>query len=215
MRLLTLPGVFAPISDSRLLADALEREPLPAGARVLDLCAGSGLLALTAARRGWRASAVDVSRRAVATVRLNAALRGLRVRARRGWLFEPVAGERFDLIVANPPYVPAEDDALPERGARRAWDAGRDGRAVLDAILDAAPAHLRPGGALLVTHSSIIGTDVTRHRLERGGLRSEVVDARIGPLGPLMRDRAPLLERRGLLPAGVREEAVVVIAGRA
>lgn len=212
---MTLPGVFAPISDSRLLARALEAERLEPGTRVLDLCTGSGLLALTAARRGCEVTAVDVSRRAVATVRINAARSGLRVRTLRGRLFEPVGRERFDLIVANPPYVPAAEDAVPTRGARRAWDAGRDGRAVLDALLDEAPRHLRAHGAVLVTHSSIVGTAATRHRLARGGLRAEVVGCEVGPLGPLMRERTPLLERRGLLAPQARDEAIVVVAGRA
>ncbi len=61
MRLVTLPGVFAPISDSRMLADVLRNETLVPESRVLDLCTGSGLLALTAAGRGVRdVTAVDV-----------------------------------------------------------------------------------------------------------------------------------------------------------
>src|SRR5689334_17657235 len=103
MRLLTLPGVFRPISDTWLLAEALEREQLPPGARVLDLCSGSGALAVHAAAHA-EVTAVDISRRAVLTIRLNAALNGVRVRARRGDLFAAVAGERFDAIVSNPPY---------------------------------------------------------------------------------------------------------------
>ena len=79
MRLVTLPGVFRPISDTWLLADALDREGLPPGARVLDLCSGSGALAIRAARRA-QATAVDVSLRAVATIRLNALLNGVKVK---------------------------------------------------------------------------------------------------------------------------------------
>ena len=118
MRLVTLPGVFRPISDTWLLADALDREPLAPGARVLDLCAGSGALAVRAALGGRRdVTAVDVSRRAVLTVRINAALNRVRVRARRGDLFAAVAGERFDAIVCNPPYVPVET-SFARAGAR-------------------------------------------------------------------------------------------------
>src|SRR3954447_16323625 len=131
MRLVTLPGVFRPISDTWLLADALDREPLPRGARVLDLCSGSGALAVRAALGGrdrevW---AVDVSRRAVLTIRLNAARNRVRVRAVGGDLLSAVAGQRFDAIVSSPPYVPALSDTLPTAGPERAWDAGRDGRA--------------------------------------------------------------------------------------
>ena len=215
MRLVTLPGVFRPISDSHMLAEALRRETLPAGARVLDLCTGSGLLAITAALRGVRdVTAIDVSRRALLTVRINARLNGVKIRTLRGSLFEPVRGERFDAIVSNPPYVPAETDELPSRGLRRAWDAGWDGRALLDRLLAEAPAHLRPGGRLLIVHSSILDLDATVRALTGAGLRVDVASRSRGPLGPLMSSRREHLEARGLLRPGQTEEEVRVIRAR-
>jgi release factor glutamine methyltransferase len=215
VHLVTLPGVFKPISDSRMLADALRRETLPPGSRVLDLCTGSGFLALTAALRGVRdVTAVDVSRRSLLTVRLNARLNGVRIRTLRGSLFEPVAGEAFDAIVSNPPYVPAEDDELPTRGPQRAWDAGPDGRALLDRLLAEAPDHLRPGGCLLVVHSSILGFDASERMLREGGLRVDVAARARGPLGPLMSARREHLEARGMLEPGQGEEDVHVIRAR-
>ncbi|HET8757031.1 MAG TPA: HemK2/MTQ2 family protein methyltransferase [Solirubrobacteraceae bacterium] len=218
---MTLPGVFRPISDTWLLADALDREPLPPGARVLDLCSGSGALAIRAALGGRRAAArdreapgsartvvaVDVSRRAVATIRLNAALNGVRVDARRGDLFGAVAGERFDAIVSNPPYVPAATDELPAHGLARAWDAGRDGRALLDRICAGAARHLRPGGVILLVHSSLLGYEPTAEALD--GLEVDVAAAERGRLGPLMRAR----RAAGLIPA-VEHEDVLVVRGR-
>jgi release factor glutamine methyltransferase len=216
VRIVTLPGVFRPISDSRMLAAALREQTLPPRASVLDVCTGSGLLAVCAALRGTReVTAVDVSRRALLTTRLNARLNGVRVRTLRGSLFEPVGAQRFDAIVSNPPYVPADTDELPTRGAQRAWDAGRDGRAFLDRLLDEAPAHLRPGGFLLVVHSSVIGRDETLRRMEAGGLEAEVIVRERSPLGPLLTERAPVLEARGLLPPGQRHEDVLVFRGRA
>ena len=210
MRLVTPPGVFRPISDTWLLADALDREPLPPGARVLDLCSGSGALAVRAALPDSRhVVAVDVSRRAVATIRLNALLNRVRVDARRGDLLSAVAGEQFDAIVSNPPYVPAPTDELPERGLARAWDAGRDGRALLDRICAEAPAHLRPGGVILLVHSSLLGYEPTAEALRAGRLVVDVVAQERGPLGPLMRARRDA----GLIPA-VDEEEVLVVRGR-
>jgi release factor glutamine methyltransferase len=211
MRLVVPPGVFRPISDTWLLADALDRERLPPGARVLDLCSGSGALAVRAALAAAprHVTAVDISRRAIATIRLNAALNRVRVRVRRGDLYGAVAGERFDAIVSNPPYVPAIADDLPVRGLARAWDAGRDGRALLDRVCAGAPRHLRPGGVLLVVHSSLLGLEPTVAALRAGGLDVEVAAREPGPLGPLMRARRDA----GLIPA-VDAEEVLVVRGR-
>jgi release factor glutamine methyltransferase len=216
LRLVTLPGVFRPISDSRFLADVLREQTFPPRASALDLCTGSGILALTAAQRGARSvTAIDVSHRAVATVKLNARRNRLKnVRAIRGDLYEPVAGQRFDAIVSNPPYVPSEDDELPTSGPARAWDAGRDGRLILDRIIAGADEHLRPGGFILVTHSSLLGVERTCADLEDAGLEAECVARRRGPLGPLMSARVETLEAQGLLAPGQRHEDVVIIRGR-
>jgi len=172
LRLVVPPGVYAPRSDTALLA-----EHLPPAERVLELCAGTGALALTAAARGARrVVAVDRSARAVLAARLNARLNGVKIRTLRGSLFEAVPGEQFDAIACNPPYVPAETNELPSSGPSRAWDGGRDGRALLDRLLAEAPAHLRPGGRLLVVHSSILDFDATGRALEAGGLRVDVAD---------------------------------------
>jgi release factor glutamine methyltransferase len=215
VRIFTLPGVFQPRSDARLLATAMRDGALARGARVLEVFTGSGGIAVAAAREGAReVIAVDVSRRALASAWINARRNGARVRVRRGDLFAPVAGERFDLILANPPYVPSAGDALP-RGARsRAWEGGTDGRLLLDRLCAEAPAHLAPGGALLIVQSSVCGERATLERLAAAGFDAERVAARRGPLGALMRERAPLLETRGLLAPGQREEELLVLAGR-
>lgn len=210
MRLVTLPGVFRPRSDAWLLAAAM-REHLPPAGAVLDLCTGSGVLAVAAARAGGRVTAVDVSRRAIVCARLNARLNGVRIRALRGDLLAPVAGERFDAVVSNPPYLPAADDHLPRHGAARAWQAGREGRALLDRLCDEAPEHLRPGGTLMLVQSSVSGESATLERLRRAGLESEVVARHRGPLGPLLAGRVAVLEARGLLEPGQREEEILVV----
>ena len=122
--------------------------------------------------------------------------------------------KQFDLIVSNPPYVPAENDVLPSHGAARAWDAGRNGRALIDRLCDEAPAHLRPGGTLLLVHSSVCGERSTLERLQSRGLETEVMARRRGGLGPILAARAPALQERGLLPPGGVEELVVIRARR-
>lgn len=214
MRLATPPGVFRPRSDSWLLARHLRRQLEP-GSSVADLGTGSGVLAVTAAQNGAKAvTAVDVSRRAVLTARFNALLNGVSIDVVRGDLFEPLAGRRFDLIVSNPPYVPAADDALPTRGPMRAWEAGRDGRVLLDRICVEAPAHLCSGGRLLLIHSDVCDVSRTVALLAAQGLEVDVIARERGPLGPLLRARRDELARRGLVDGDGQSEELVVVLGR-
>ncbi|WP_428985989.1 HemK2/MTQ2 family protein methyltransferase [Streptomyces pyxinicus] len=207
--------MYAPQDDTELLAEALREEILPPGSRVLDVGTGSGALALEAARRGAEVTAVDVSRRAVWTARLNAWTMRLPVRIHRGNLFGPVGDRTYDLILANPPYVPAPHAARTPRGRSRAWDAGADGRMLLDRICRDAPALLRPGGVLLTVHSALSDPDRTLELLRSAGLKAAVVRRRWIGLGPVLRSREEWLRRRGLLEASEdREELVVIRAER-
>jgi release factor glutamine methyltransferase len=205
------PGVYPPQEDTYLLAEALDREPLRPGADVLDVGTGGGALALAAARRGARVTAVDTAWRAVLATRLNAALARLDVEVLHGDLLTPAAGRRFDLIVTNPPYVPAPGGHPPRGGQARAWDAGRDGRALVDRICAGAAALLRPGGALLLVHSAVCGVDSTLERLALAGLGTAVTDRRWIPFGPVMRSRARWLEDQGLIAPGQEKEELVII----
>ena len=214
MRTVVLPGVLRPPSDARLVVAAMEEHDLPRGASVLDVFTGSGILAVSAAMLGARAvTATDISRRAVLNARLNGVLNRVRLRARRGDLFAPVTGERFDLVLANPPYVPGADDELPAGGAERAWEGGRSGRLLIDRFCAEVASHLSPGGSVLIVHSSLCGEDPTRDTLREVGLEVDVLSRERGPLGPITRARAQLLERRGLLGPGEREEEMLVIRG--
>jgi release factor glutamine methyltransferase len=213
MRIARIPGVFEPRSDTWLLAAHLRRLPQVRGT-VIDVCTGSGALAITAARAAARSvTAVDVSRRALWTVRINARLNGVRVRPRRGELLSAVAGEAFDMIVSNPPYLPSEGER-PARGTARHTEAGLRGRALLDELIAQAPGHLRPGGVLLVTHSSVNGEEETLERMAAAGLEPALLERRRGPLGPLLSARRPQLEAHGLLAPGEHEEDLVIVAGR-
>ncbi|HWA37501.1 MAG TPA: 50S ribosomal protein L3 N(5)-glutamine methyltransferase [Burkholderiales bacterium] len=125
---------------------------LPQPKRVLDLCTGSGCLAALAARAFPRAEVVasDLSPDALAVARKNV---GRRVRLVESDLFEKLRDERFDLILANPPYVDAPAmRALPREyrhEPRLALAAGKDGLVVVDRILREAKEHLTPRGLLL------------------------------------------------------------------
>ncbi len=216
MKLLRLPGTYPPQADTWLLADVLRRSGLADGRRVLDVGTGTGALALAASAGGAHSvTAVDLSARSLASAWVNTRRSGARVRLLRGDLLGPVRGERFDLVVANPPYVPAAGDVLPRHRSARCWDAGVDGRALLDRFCAEAPRLLAPGGALLLVHSTVADPGRTQEHLTAGGLRVTEVARVAVPLGPVMRARAGMLAERGLLAAGQETEEVVVIAGHA
>jgi release factor glutamine methyltransferase len=204
--LLTPPGVFRPRSDSWILADAL-RDRVEPGATALDPFTGSGVLAVAAARAGAATTAVDVSRRAVACARLNARLNRVAVQVVRGSDLGPLGERRFDLIAANPPYIPSPE--RPARGAARAWEAGPDGRRFIDRLCAEAPERLNSGGRLLMIHSSICGEEVTIGALTAGGLEAEVIERRSGPIGPLMAEGLAHLRANGRCPAADHEELLL------
>lgn len=204
MRIITpLPGVFRPRSDTWLLANVVRDEDAVRGAEVLELGTGSGAIAVSAAKAGaGRVTVVDVSRRALATAWLNARINGVRVTPRHGDLFEPVRGERFDIVASNPPYLPS--DRVPRRGASRAWEGGKDGRSIIERICANVAAHLKPGGSVLLVHSSVNGVARTLDALEATGLDASVVLREPGTVGPLLAAKMPELDA----------EEIYVVRGR-
>jgi len=158
MALLVPPGVFHPefFFATRFFVRYLARRavtPMMRGTRlrVLDVGTGSGALALFLARRGAEIVAIDINPEAVCAARCNAVLHGVGewVRVLEGDLFAGLGGEQFDLILFNPPFYerPARDMA------DRAWTGG-PGNVTLRRFLTEAPAHLAPGGELLVCGST-------------------------------------------------------------
>jgi len=111
------------------------------GERALDLCTGNGIQAILLAAHADRVIATDVNPRALAFAAFNAALNGAdNIETRAGSFFEPVEGEQFDLVVANPPYVVSPESAYLFR------DSGMRGDAVSELVVRAAPTVLAPGG---------------------------------------------------------------------
>lgn len=215
MLLLRPPGVYRANSDTALLIDVLREGRYAAGCRVLDIGTGTGALALASARAGAASvTAVDLSLRSVAAAWINSRLHRLPLTVRRGDLFGPVTGQRFDLILANPPYVPAATNVLRRHRITRCWDGGFDGRALLDRICAEGPALLAPAGTMLIVHSAVCDEQVTLSRLADAGLHAEVLSRCTLPFGPVMRVRAAMLEARGLVEPGQRDEELVVIGAR-
>ncbi|GAB2842827.1 methyltransferase [Actinocorallia aurea] len=195
-----------------MLCRAIDDVAVPPGAHALDVCTGTGRVAIAAARGGAaRVTAVDISRRAVLCAAVNSRLRGLRVRVRRGDLFGPVGGERFDLITANPPYVPRAQGRPRRHGRGRAWDAGPDGRTAVDRICAGAVDLLAPGGVLLLVHSALCGISPTLDALRSAGLHATVVRREPDGFGSIMGPRAAELAASGLIAPGQDHADLVVI----
>jgi len=211
------PGIYPPQQDSQLLIDAMSQAGLASGARVADLCTGSGVVAIAAAGAGAaEVSAFDICPRAVRHARNTALADGVSVQVHRGSWARAVEFGPFDLVVANPPYVPqapADDSAsIPATaGPPQAWNAGADGRMVLDPLCAAAPLLLDEGGTLLVVQSECSNVKKTLSALRGHGMRVEVVAQQFVPFGPVMSARSQWLTGAGLLPPGRREERLVVI----
>lgn len=212
MFLLRPPAVYRPQGDSALLGRALLRAAPAPGAQVLDVCTGTGVIAVVAARLGAaRVHAVDISAPAVFAAYCNARLRRLPVTTERGDFLARTAGRRYDVVTANPPYVPTPPDGRRRSRRSTAWNAGEDGRACVDRLCAAAPRLLRENGMLLLVHSSLCGTDTTLRLLRGVGLRPSVVARQVQPFGPVLLERAAWLEERGLIDRGQRTEELVVI----
>jgi len=148
--------VLVPRPETELVVEAAIALLPPKGA-LLDLCTGSGCIAISAAlaRPDARVVATEISPEALRVARENAATLGATVELLEGDLDAPVAaGERFDLIVSNPPYVPSgEIDGLSRevrREPRIALDGGEDGLHVIRRIVSCAPSRLRPDGLLVI-----------------------------------------------------------------
>lgn len=124
-------------------------EMIPVGASVLDLGCGSGVVSVFAAQRAGRVVATDINPAAVRCTRINALLNGVdgKVEVREGDLFAPLAGERFDVIVFNPPYLPGAPRSDFERALRSEGLAERFAAGLGE--------HLAPGGVAWLLLSSI------------------------------------------------------------
>ena len=149
------PRVLIPRADTETLAEAMCACLTP-GLRVLDMGAGSGALAISAALAcpQARVTGADISEDALAVARENGERLGARVEWVRSDLFSALEGRCFDMIVSNPPYIPTGELEGLQREVRRepvlALDGGEDGLACYRAIVRGLPGRLCPGGSLLL-----------------------------------------------------------------
>ncbi len=211
MFLLRLPGVYSPQADTALLMRAAGHPSIPRGGRVLDMCTGTGALAIDAVRKGADSvTAIDLSWRALLSAWANSRLHRVSVDLRHADSTRYEDGCGYDLVLANPPYVPGPHNGSA-RGAARAWDAGPAGRDVLDPLCRMLPRLMNPNATGLIVHSALCDPGLTVGRLRAGGLKASVVSQAYVAFGPVLTARAGALEAAGLLNAGQRVERLVVI----
>ncbi len=146
------------------------------GADVLEIGSGSGVVLAALAGMGAGAvCGVDIEEAAVRAgeALLRAMGAGALAEFRRGDLWEPVAGRRFDLVVANLPHFPSP--ACDFSGRLASWsNGGEDGRRLLDPFLGGLARHLAPGGRAVITHNAFVDLARTRRLLAEEGLAARV-----------------------------------------
>lgn len=180
IELVILPGVLNPVllRTGAILAQAVQRVPVAAaagdeiGPRALDMGTGSGIGAIAAARRGFDVVAVDLNPEAVRCARINVLLNRVedRVRIVAGDLFHPLAGERFDLVLFNPPFFCGHPDH-PADLAWRSTDVMERFAAGLDGVLT-------PVGQALIVLSTDGGQQRMLSALEDQGFRCDLESSR-------------------------------------
>jgi release factor glutamine methyltransferase len=210
-------GVYPPQEDSQLLIDVMDKTGLARGRRIADLCTGSGVVAIAAADQGAASvSAFDISPRAVHVARQQVAMSGVDVDVHLGSWARAAEFGPFDLVVCNPPYVPYDPavdglDVPSHIGPPCAWDAGCDGRLVLDPLCASMRNLLADGGTMLLVQSEFAEPRKTLAALASSGLDAEILAWQWIPFGPVLSARAQWLEDTGRLEPGRREEELVVI----
>lgn len=209
-------GVYRPQHDSWLLIDALERSGAVAGCTVVDLCAGSGVVAIAAANLGASAVAtLDISPSAVRCTRANALAAQVDVDARLGSWTQALEDEPFDVVVCNPPYVPVAPETSMEvvvsTDPTASWNGGPDGRLVLDPLCRSAAAILAEGGSLFLVQSEFADVDQSVRLLRTGGLDAGVFATQRIRFGPVLHSQTRWLHDTGRLVDARTEEELVVI----
>jgi release factor glutamine methyltransferase len=171
-------NVYEPAEDTFLLADNLD---VHKGERVLELGTGCGLLAILAAKVGVQVVATDINPAALKCARANAVKHRVEdcIDFRLGDLFEPVVREHFDLVIFNPPYLPVEPEEALCGPLDRAWEAGPDGRRIIDRFLRELSNHLTPNGRVLFVQSSLANISKTLRVLETSGFKVNTIHKKL------------------------------------
>jgi release factor glutamine methyltransferase len=168
----THPEVYEPAEDTFLFAENLD---IQRGDEVLEIGTGTGLITVYAAQRTKRVVATDINKNAIKCALKNTiANRTYNVELREGNLFEPVEGEKFDLILFNTPYLPTSEDERLDEELNTAFDGGLEGRDTIDAFIDQVKDYLNDEGRVQLVQSSLADNKKTLTKLEELGFEAEI-----------------------------------------
>jgi len=174
--IIALPNVYAGWLDSELMCEVIQ---IPKGAEVLDLCTGTGVIALKAAQLGaGHVVAVDLNPEAVKSAQLNANKLNLpQVEVREGSLFDSVKGMLFDVIIINPPYVNHEAEDKTEIAF---WDAGN---AVTKEFFAQYKSYLKPEGKVYLAWGDFADTDLLEELASKQKVQLNLLGSKVTPSG--------------------------------
>jgi release factor glutamine methyltransferase len=202
------PHVYSPQSDTFLL---LEHLSVGNSDTVLELGVGCGFIALCLAQKAKAVVGVDLNPYSIRNAWHNARQNSIaNADFIIGDLYEPVGKRQFDLICANPPYVPTPPDWIETDIIETAWNAGCDGRAVIDRILAGAKTHLVCDGRIVLVQSSLADIAQTIDVLERNGFGVRILAEKKERFGPISLGRYQWLLSQGTLEDNFYERLVVV-----
>jgi release factor glutamine methyltransferase len=172
-------NVYEPAEDSFLFAENL---PVKDFCRVADVGTGCGILSIVAGKRAREIVAIDLNPYAVRCARQNAKLNGVidKIVFIQGDLLSPVdQNAKFDLILFNAPYLPAEREDTS--WLERSWAGGETGREIIDRFINEVSEHLSPDGQILLMQSSLSGIGQTEQRCVAMGLNMKIIAHRSLP----------------------------------
>lgn len=173
--IVALPNVYAGWLDSELMCEVIQ---IPKDATVLDLCTGTGVIAIKAAQLGAKhVVAVDLNPDAVKSARLNADALKVNVNVREGSLFEPVKGMAFDIIIINPPYINHE---AADKTEICFWDAGNS---VTRQFFDEYKGYLKPGGKVYLAWGDFADMNLLESLAAAHNVQLKLLGSKVTPSG--------------------------------
>jgi release factor glutamine methyltransferase len=166
------PNVYEPAEDTFILLENLRVERSD---RVLEIGTGTGIIATKASTNSRMVVATDINPYAIECATKNIiANKSFNIEIRKGNLFEPVKGEKFDLILFNTPYLPTDDKEKINDELNAAWDGGVDGRMLIDRFIEGLPHYFNQGGIVQMVQSSLSDVNMTLKKLENLGFKVSV-----------------------------------------